>query len=78
MFTAYVDANMPDDQIAEILSEDAGWLEAQWSECIHQAEEAGKTVTGDPVYRNYSKVGPSGDGGFNYRFVFDVPISGAR
>ncbi len=74
MFTAYIDANMPDDEIAQILSEDEGWLEAQWPEAIRQAEDANEEVVGDPAYRNYSKAGPSGDGGFIYRFVFDVPV----
>ncbi len=75
MYTAYIDANMPDDEIAQILSEDTGWLEAQWPECVNQAQNSGKSVTGDPAYRNYSKTGPSGDGGFIYRFVFDVPVA---
>jgi hypothetical protein len=74
MFEAHIEANMPDDEIAQFLAEDAGWLEAQWPEAIRQAENDGKQVTGNPQYVSHSRKGPSNDGYF-YDFVFNVPVA---
>jgi hypothetical protein len=74
MYIANIEANMPDDDIAEYLSTDTGWLEAQWPECVRQAQAAGKTVNGNPAYDSFTKTGTTQDGNL-YNFKFNVPTS---
>jgi hypothetical protein len=74
MYEAEVEAYMLDDEIAQILSEDSGWLEAQWPECIRQAEEDNQTVTGDPVLASYARLTETEDG-YLYIYKFNVPVA---
>lgn len=72
MFVAHIEANMPDDETAAYLADDTGWVQAQWPECVRQAEEADNQVTGTPVlqYFNFKSVVQDGN---IYDFVFHVP-----
>lgn len=74
MYEAAIEAYVIDDEVAQILAEDQGWLEAQWPECIRLAEAAGNTVTGDPVLASYARMSEVPDG-YLYIYKFSVPVS---
>jgi hypothetical protein len=74
MYKAYVEANMLDEDTAQWLSEDADWLQSQWPECVRQAENAGKTVSGNPAFVKFEFLYDTQDGKL-YDFEFDVPTS---
>lgn len=74
MYVAHIEANMLDDDTADFLSTDSGWLEAQWPECRRQAQEAGKTVTGNPELSGFTR-GEETDDGYLYDFSFNVPTN---
>ena len=74
MYTAHIEATMLDDDTADFLSTDQGWVQAQWPECRSQAINAGKTVTGNPTFSKYTKLS-TGDDGNLYDFEFNVPTS---
>jgi hypothetical protein len=74
MYVAHIEATMYDDQTAQDLSQDSDWLAALWPEAVSQAENAGRSVSGDPVFHSYTKLGQTPDGGV-FDFRFDVPTS---
>jgi hypothetical protein len=74
MFEAHIEANMYDEDTAQFLSQDSGWLQAQWPEARRQAVDAGKTVTGNPSLKGYNFKEEAEDG-ILYDFVFNVPTN---
>jgi hypothetical protein len=74
MFRAHVEAMMLDEDTAEFLSTDEGWLAAARAEATDNARNAGKTVNGQPTLVTYTLLNVSQDGSL-YDFQFDVPVA---
>ena len=74
MYKAHIEANMLDEDTAQWLAGESDWLQAQWPECRRQAEDAGKNITGNPVFVKFTFLSTTQDG-MLYDFEFNVPTS---
>lgn len=69
-FEAKIETEVADEEVLDILAGDTDWKQAQWPACRDQAENAGKTVTGNPAYVRYEFKHD-----LVYDFVFNVPVA---